>query len=318
MFDTILKGFFRRGTVNYDPVHGKCVRIDTRRSLPDPFKLRNIPIAIFNQKKGCSKTTTAINLSCSLARKFNRVLLVDLDPQAHASLGLGLDVDTLGKTIYNVLTENVPFEDIIHKTSIDNLDIAPANSYLSGAQVELDHVSVRETALSKGLRALKAMKEYDYILFDCSPSLNLINLNALVAAEFLLIPTQTHYYSLGGMRELFATIDTVKESLNPELDIIGILPTLFDSRRKINHQMLRQLRDYFKEKVFDVVVHDDVKVYESSMMRSPVQTYAPFSRGAREYEELALELICRIESRKNCLGKTDDVEFIPEGVGIAG
>ena len=266
-------------------------KADTTIGLPTNLLPKNLAIAICNQKGGCAKTTTAINLSACLAQKGYKVLLVDLDPQANASLGLGVDVENLEKSIYDVLINNLSLESIIQRTTVDNLDIAAANSILSGAQLELADILGRETVLKIALRKLRLIRTYDFIFLDCSPSLNLITINALVAANSVLIPIQTHYYSLEGMKELFSTIDIVRERLNFELEILGILATLFDTRTKVSHQMLEQIRDYFKDMVFKTTIHNNVKLCEAPIYKKPIHLYDPKSQGAQDYWALTEEVI---------------------------
>lgn len=266
-------------------------KADTTIGLQTNLLPKNLAIAVCNQKGGCAKTTTAVNLSACLAQKGYKVLLIDLDPQAHASLGLGIDVENLEKSIYDVLINNLTLESIIQRATVDNLDIAAANSILSGAQLELADILGRETVLKIALRKLRLVKNYDFIFLDCSPSLNLITINALVAANSVLIPIQTHYYSLEGMKELFSTIDIVRERLNFELEILGILATLFDTRIKVAHQMLEQIRDYFKDMVFKTVIHNNVKLCEAPIYKKPIHLYDPKSQGAQDYWALSEEVI---------------------------
>lgn len=289
-----------------------------RRAKPEPSAVklsvlsfpRNLVVAICNQKGGCAKTTTAINLSACLAQKSYKTLLIDLDPQAHASLGLGVDVDNLQESIYDVLINNRSLESLIQKTSVGNLDIAPASSILSGAQLELADMLGRETILKIALRKLRLVKNYDFIFLDCSPSLNLITINALVAAEAVLIPMQTHYYSLEGMRELFSTIDIVKERLNFELEILGILATLFDSRTKVSHQVLAQIREYFKEMIFETLIHNNVKLCEAPMYKKPIHLYDSRSQGAKDYWGLAEEVINLTGYRRGPTASSGQLEEI--------
>jgi len=264
---------------------------DTILKPQTSFLSKNLTIAICNQKGGCAKTTTAVNLSACLAQKGCKVLLIDLDPQGHASLGLGVDVENLEKSVYDVLINNLSLESIVQRTSVENLDIAPANSILSGAQLELADILGRETVLKIALRKLRLIRAYDFIFLDCSPSLNLITINALVAANSVLIPIQTHYYSLEGMKELFSTIDIVRERLNFELEILGILATLFDTRTKVSHQMLEQIRDYFKNIVFKTAIHNNVKLCEAPIYKKPIHLYDPKSQGAQDYWALTEEII---------------------------
>lgn len=259
-------------------------------------KRRNTTVAICNQKGGCAKTTTAINLSSCIAQKGYKVMIVDLDPQAHASLGLGIDSGNLGETIYDVLAKKKEIEAVIRRTSVENLDIVPANSLLSGSQLELAGVLGRETVLKAALRKLRQIEEYDFIFLDCSPSLNLVTINALTAADSVLIPVQAQYYSLEGMKELFNTIGLVKERLNFELEILGILPTLFDSRTRMSHELMQQLRDFFKEMVFKTVIRNNVKLCEAPMFKKPIHLYDPHSQGAKDYTQLSEEVIALIYS----------------------
>ncbi|MDP3787363.1 MAG: AAA family ATPase [Candidatus Omnitrophota bacterium] len=252
-------------------------------------------VAVTNQKGGCAKTTTAINLAACLAEKGYKVLLVDLDPQAHASLGLGIDKDNIDRTVYDVLINNVELNEIILRTQVERLDIAPSNSLLSGAQLELASILGRESVLRIAIRKLLLRKDYDFIFFDCNPSLNLVTINALVAAEAILIPLQTHYYSLEGMKELFSTIEIVRERLNPDLHILGILATLYDTRTKISAKMLEQIRDYFKDKVFNTVIRNNVKLCEAPIYKKPIHIYDRNCAGTQDYFSLTEEIVAKTQ-----------------------
>lgn len=254
-----------------------------------PAMTRNV-IVICNQKGGCGKTTTAINLGACLAKKGYSVLLLDLDPQAHSSLGLGIDVENLRWTIYDVLIHNIELDKILISTSMDNLFLAPSNHLLSGAQLELASLLGRESILKISLNKLFLRRRFDYCLIDTSPTLNLVTLNGLVAASSVLIPIQTHYYSLEGMKELFSTIDIVRNRVNSGLQILGILPTLFDGRLNINKQMLEEIREYFGDLLLKTVIHTNSKLIEATKYKKPVVSYAPNSKGAKDYYNLTEEL----------------------------
>lgn len=248
-------------------------------------------IAIANQKGGCGKTTTSINLSSCLVEKGLSVLLIDFDPQAHATLGLGIDTSGLNKTIYDALLyKDVVLEDIVQPTSLPGLHIACANSLLSGALVDLAGIIGRENVLRVVIRNSKSINLYDYVIIDCSPSLSLLTINALVAATHVLIPIQTQYFSLEGMKDFLSTLNIVRERLNFDLSVLGVLPTIFDGRLNINRQILEQLREYFQGMVLKTVINMNVKLAESVLYRKPVNLYDPLSRGAQDYRSLAQEI----------------------------
>jgi len=254
----------------------------------------NIPIiAIANQKGGTGKTTTAINLSAALADKGFSVLLIDIDAQAHASLGLGVEVENLSYSIYDVMVKNTELELAILPTKIKRLDIVPATSILTGAQLEIADLLGREMGLRTAVYKMinTSQRHYDYILIDCSPSLNLLTINSFVAAKALLVPIQTHYFSLEGMKELFSTIQIVKDRLNSELDLLGILPTLFDARTRMSRDILTQIKRHFKDKVFPTPIRMNVKLAEAQIHRKSIFEYDLTSNGAKDYMALAERVI---------------------------
>lgn len=247
-------------------------------------------IAVINQKGGCGKTTTAVNVSACLAEMGARVLLVDVDPQAHATLGLGFRGDELPMTLYHSMkADGAPLAQVIQSTYHPNLKLVPSNTMLASLQVELVEVEGRERVLSERLALLR--ERFHFIFLDAPPSLNLLTLNTLVAATDVLIPIQTHYLSLDGMRELFKTIELVQERFNPSLKVLGILPTLFDNRTRMNRAMLMTIREFFQNKVFETVVHLSAALSECPMMGQPIVRYAPQTRGAKDYQHLAEELL---------------------------
>lgn len=268
-----------------------------------------LAVGIINQKGGCGKTTTVINLSACLAESGKKVLIVDMDPQGHATLGLGLKMAESEKGMYHVLAnQDMHISSVIKNTYHPALQIAPSNSLLASAQVDLINIVGRETILRHKISAIR--QKYDFIIIDCPPSLNLLTVNALVAVEKIIIPVQTHFYSLDGMSELFKTIDIVKQRLNPGLEILGILPTLFDKRAKVQHRVLQALKDYFREKennikVFESVIHNCVSLTECPIYGKPVIKHRPKSRGSNDYRGLANEILGVEENL--CFGK-----IIPE------
>ena len=252
-------------------------------------------IAIANQKGGCGKTTTCINLSAALANMGLKILIIDLDAQSQASLGIGINTDDLKYSIYDVMVKNLELESAIVPTDIQNLDIAPASAMLTGAQLEIANLLGREWILRTSIYKMinTQTRNYDYIIMDCSPSLNLTTINGLASAQFILIPAQTHYFSLEGMKELFSTIEIVKERLNPKLQILGILPTLYDIRTRISREILGQMRRHFADKIFQTAIRTNIKLVEAQVHKKSIHEFAPNSNGARDYLALSEEVISR-------------------------
>lgn len=247
-------------------------------------------IAVTNQKGGSAKTTTSVNLAAALALRDRKVLLIDLDPQANATIGLGLSSTDLNHSIYHVLIDpDLPMEDVMKNTCVENLKVIPATIHLSGAEVELVNTIGREIMLREKLSAL--IKFFDYIFIDCPPSLGLLTLNALTTAREVIIPVQTHFYALEGMSLLMNTIELVRRRLNHKLIITGILPTIYQSGTKLSEKVMEELRKFFGKQVFETVVRMNVKLAEAPSHGLPVVLYDPESNGAEDYTNLALEVL---------------------------
>lgn len=248
-------------------------------------------MAIINQKGGVGKSTTAINLSAALGEMGKQVLLVDLDPQGNSSSGLGVEKSQVQNCIYDVLLNDVPVEEVIIPDVCEGLDLVPATINLAGAEVELVSEMARENRLKDAIGALRG--KYDYIFIDCPPSLGLLTVNALVAADKLLIPIQCEFYALEGVTKLLDSMKRVKTRLNPTLDIYGVLMTMYDGRTTLSRQVVEEVRSYFGRLVFETLIPRTVKLSEAPSFGQPITLYDPSGKGAQSYMSLAKEVIAR-------------------------
>ena len=246
-------------------------------------------IAIVNQKGGVGKTTTAINLGAYLAWLGKFVLLVDIDPQANATSGLGIEHGKLEKSVYHTLVEPLSLREIILGTSHTGYKVAPASADLAGARVELVNLENREFKLQQSI--LEVKNDYDYIMIDCPPSLDLLTINGLVAAEEILVPVQAEYLALEGLGQLLNTVSLVKENLKPDLKILGAVVTMYDKRNKLSGQVLNELKQHFPHKIFNSIVPRNVRLTEAPSFGQSILSYDASSIGARAYEELAREIL---------------------------
>ena len=253
-------------------------------------------IAVTNQKGGVGKTTTSVNLSAALAYMGKKVLLVDIDPQANATQGIGVDRSSLSLTVYDAITQSKPLKDIIISTDVKNLDIVPANIDLAGVEIELSQVkSGREQRIRNALETVK--ERYDFVIIDCPPALGLLNTNALTASDAVLIPVQCEYYALEGLTQLLNTILLTQKVFNEKLTIEGVLLTMLDSRTNLGIEVSQEVRKYFREKVYDVVIPRNIKLSEAPSEGLNIFDYDNTSEGAKAYAKLAKEVVKRNASK---------------------
>ena len=245
-------------------------------------------IAVVNQKGGVGKTTTAVNLSAVLAQKGKKVLLIDEDPQGNATSGLGIDKNQ-PKSIYDVLINETTFEETILKTPIKNLYVCPSNINLAGAEVELVNVLARETKMKEKMESI--LDKFHYIIIDCPPSLGLLTINALTAANSIMIPIQCEYYALEGVGQLMNTVNLIKKQLNKDLYVEGVVLTMNDARTNLSNQVVSEVKKYFKDNVYKTIIPRNVKLSEAPSYGMPISVYAAHSKGAKCYIKLANELL---------------------------
>ncbi len=249
-------------------------------------------LSVVNQKGGVGKTTTSVNVSTYLAKARKKVLLLDLDPQGNTTSGIGVDKNTVSKTIYDVIINNEDINECILPSGRKNLFVCPANIELAGAEVELVNLFSRETILKKAIKGLK--EDFDFIIIDCPPSLGLLTINSLTACDGVIIPIQAEYYALEGLSQLLNTINKVKKHLNPDLDIFGVLVTMFDSRTQLSHQVAHEVKNYFGDLMFKSVIPRNVRLSEAPSHGKAISEYDRRSKGAGAYQYLAREIIQRV------------------------
>ena len=246
-------------------------------------------ISVANQKGGVGKTTTTINLSASIANRGYRVLIVDIDPQGNATSGLGIEKSSIKQDIYNVLIDEIPLKDTILHTSTKRLDLVPATINLSGAETELISMMARETRLKSALDAVS--NDYDFIFIDCPPSLGQLSINAFTASDSILIPVQSEYYAMEGLSQLLNTIRLVQKHFNKDLGVEGVLLTMLDSRTNLGAEVVKEVQSYFDKKVYKTIIPRITKLAEAPSYGQPITEYAPNSRGAEVYDDLAKEVL---------------------------
>jgi len=283
----------RRGVPQFESPPLEAADAPTRQILerahedPGPLELPRV-LAIANQKGGVGKTTTAVNLGSALAEAGFRVLVVDLDPQGNASTGLGVNPRDLDTSVYDVVMNDVGLDDCIEPTSLKNLFVAPATIELAGAEIELVPVMSRELKLRKAINDVR--DDYDIVLIDCPPSLGLLTVNGLAAADDVIVPIQCEYYALEGLGQLLRNVGMVRGNLNPTLDVRGIVLTMYDARTKLADQVAAEVRSHFGPKVYETVVPRTVRLSEAPSFGQPIIVFDPTSRGAKAYRALAEEV----------------------------
>lgn len=265
-------------------------------------------IAIANQKGGCGKTTTAVNLAAALAERGYQTVLIDFDPQGHSTIGLGCEADEVSTTIYDVLlNDQIGIDSVTMRTNVERLDLVPSNVLLSGAELDLAGVPEREYVLNKKLASVR--ERYDFCIIDCAPSLGLLTLNAMLACTGVVVPVQAHYYAAEGLKQFFETANIIEDRFSPHtLSITGVLLTLVEKSTLLSRNIIEQMRELFGDLVFDTVIHKCIRLAEAPSAGESVLTYAPDSKSAVEYRALANEVISRSNPPEQISASTEKTE----------
>lgn len=265
-------------------------------------------IAIANQKGGCGKTTTAVNLAAALAERGYQTVLIDFDPQGHSTIGLGCEADEVSTTIYDVLlNDQIGIDSVTMRTNVERLNLVPSNVLLSGAELDLADVAEREYVLSKKLASVR--ERYDFCIIDCAPSLGLLTLNAMLACTGVVVPVQAHYYAAEGLKQFFETANIIEDRFSPHtLSITGVLLTLVEKSTLLSRNIIEQMRELFGDLVFDTVIHKCIRLAEAPSAGESVLTYAPDSKSTVEYRALANEVISRSNPPEQISASTEKTE----------
>jgi chromosome partitioning protein len=269
------------------------MRLSTEKDGAGAHRPKRV-LAIVNQKGGVGKSTTAVNLASALGEAGEKVLLIDLDPQGNATSGFGLNRNQRELCIYNALLGGTPLAQIIEPVEVEHVFVVPATIQLAGAEIELVSAFSRETKLRQILEPVKG--DFDYVFIDCPPSLGLLTINALTAADGLIVPVQCEYYALEGLSKLLDSVRLVRTHLNPELDVFGAVMTMYDSRTRLSQQVVEEVKDFFEERVFETLIPRSVRLSEAPSFGQPITIYEPNGRGAEAYRNLAKEVMLRVSA----------------------